>query len=135
MVLLISRGPADDVAAACRGAAKATYPLGFDLGISVGSYLLGTVGQITHSYDAMLLVPGVALSAPAFVFCALVMPQHCRITGSCGAVRCRFSIPAFLGTMRHDRRQAPVAQCIEQRAPKHCAGVRVAPGAVDWTPV
>jgi MFS family permease len=61
-----------------RGAANGTLFSAFDIGIGVGSSLLGAVAQAAGSYATMYLVAGAVLVIPALLFFAVVMPRYVR---------------------------------------------------------
>jgi MFS family permease len=67
---------ANMVPAARRGAANATLFVCFDIGIGLGSYLLGALAQEAGSYATMYLVAGAILVIPALLFFLVVMPRY-----------------------------------------------------------
>ena len=63
------------VPAARRGAASATLYSAFDVGIGVGSYLLGAVAQAAGSYATMYRLAGLILIIPALLFFLAVIME------------------------------------------------------------
>jgi MFS family permease len=61
-----------------RGAANGTLFSAFDIGIGVGSSLLGAVAQAAGSYATMYLVAAGVLVIPALLFFLVVMPRYVR---------------------------------------------------------
>jgi MFS family permease len=59
-----------------RGAANATYLASVDLGIAVGSYLLGVVGQWSGSLATMYQVSAATVLVPLALFYRVVLPRH-----------------------------------------------------------
>jgi len=64
------------VPAARRGAASATFNAAFDLGIGVGTSLLGAVAHATGSYATMYLTAAGMAVISAVLFFAVVMPRY-----------------------------------------------------------
>jgi MFS family permease len=67
------------VSAPRRGAANATFLAAQDLGLAVGSFLLGLVAQTLHNYSGMYLVAGGSALLTAVLFYAVVLPHLGRI--------------------------------------------------------
>jgi MFS family permease len=66
----------NSVPAARRGAANGTLFSAFDIGIGLGSSLLGAVAQSAGSYATMYWLAGLILIIPALLFFLVVMPRY-----------------------------------------------------------
>ena len=66
------------VPAARRGAANATLFAGFDVGMALGSSILGAVAQAAGSYATMYWVDAGVVLIPALLFFGWVLPGYSR---------------------------------------------------------
>jgi MFS family permease len=64
-----------------RGAANATVFTAIDLGIGVGSNVLGAVAQAASSYALMYVAAGAVLVVPMAIYVAKVVPQYAHVLG------------------------------------------------------